>query len=45
MSFLVLGMAAKNPVGIDDAGPVATSFPVFEPLMTGLGAKLVRGGA
>ncbi len=42
MSFLVLGMAAKKPVSIDDAGPVATSFPVFEPLMTGLGAQLVR---
>jgi len=42
MSFLVLGMAAKKPVGIDDAGPVATSFPVFEPLMTRLGAQLVR---
>ncbi len=42
MSFLVLGMAAKNPVSIDDAGPVATSFPVFEPLMTHLGAQLQR---
>ena len=42
MSFLVLGMAAKKPVSIDDAGPVATSFPVFEPLMTALGAQLVR---
>jgi 3-phosphoshikimate 1-carboxyvinyltransferase len=42
MSFLVLGMAANKPVGIDDAGPVSTSFPVFEPLMMQLGAQLER---
>ena len=40
MSFLVLGMAAKNPVSVDDASPIATSFPIFESLMTGLGASL-----
>ncbi|MCI2400288.1 3-phosphoshikimate 1-carboxyvinyltransferase [Aliiroseovarius subalbicans] len=42
MSFLCLGMAAQNPVSVDDGGPIATSFPIFEPLMTGLGAQLVR---
>ena len=42
MSFLVLGMSSQKPVEIDDAGPVATSFPVFEPLMATLGAQLVR---
>jgi len=42
MSFMVLGMAAQKPVGSDDGGPIATSFPVFEPLMAGLGAQLVR---
>ncbi len=42
MSFLVLGMAAQAPVRIDDGAPVATSFPVFEPLMAGLGAQIVR---
>ena len=42
MSFMVLGMAAQKPVKIDDGGPIATSFPVFEPLMAGLGAQLVR---
>ena len=42
MSFLLLGMAAKTPVSIDDCGPVATSFPVFEPLMADLGARLER---
>lgn len=45
MSFLCLGMAAENPVKIDDAGPIATSFPDFEPLMTGLGAQLVRSNS
>ena len=42
MSFLVLGMAAKKPVSVDDGQPIATSFPVFEPLMAGLGAQIVR---
>ena len=40
MSFLVLGMAALAPVTVDDASPIATSFPVFEPLMRSLGADL-----
>lgn len=40
MAFLVLGMAAKRPVSVDDASPIVTSFPVFEALMTGLGATL-----
>ena len=42
MSFLVLGMAAKKPVSIDDASPIVTSFPIFESLMKGLGASLSR---
>ena len=40
MSFLVLGMAAKAPVTVDDATPIATSFPLFEGLMRDLGAEL-----
>ena len=40
MSFLVMGMAAKKPVSVDDASPIATSFPIFDALMTGLGARL-----
>ncbi|MGB8624250.1 MAG: 3-phosphoshikimate 1-carboxyvinyltransferase, partial [Paracoccaceae bacterium] len=44
MSFLCAGMAAQSPVGIDDAAPISTSFPVFEPLMEGLGARMQRGG-
>jgi 3-phosphoshikimate 1-carboxyvinyltransferase len=43
MSFLVAGMAAKAPVSVDDASPILTSFPIFEGLMTGLGALLERG--
>ncbi|MFN5826483.1 MAG: 3-phosphoshikimate 1-carboxyvinyltransferase, partial [Rhodobacterales bacterium] len=40
MSFLILGMASKQPVSVDDASPINTSFPVFTPLMTHLGAHL-----
>ncbi|WP_044025178.1 3-phosphoshikimate 1-carboxyvinyltransferase [Roseobacter litoralis] len=42
MSFLVLGMATQKPVKVDDAGPIATSFPIFEPLMAQLGARIQR---
>ncbi len=45
MSFMCLGMAAQSPVSVDDGGPIATSFPIFEPLMTGLGAQVVRVSA
>ncbi|MEP4196639.1 MAG: 3-phosphoshikimate 1-carboxyvinyltransferase [Aliishimia sp.] len=41
MSFLILGMAAQNPVSVDDGGPIATSFPIFTDLMTQLGANVV----
>ena len=40
MSFLVLGLASERPVQIDDAGPIATSFPDFTGLMRDLGARL-----
>jgi len=43
MSFLILGMAAKGGMGIDDAGPIATSFPTFLPLMRALGAGIADG--
>ncbi|MCY3984035.1 MAG: 3-phosphoshikimate 1-carboxyvinyltransferase [Roseovarius sp.] len=42
MSFLVLGLAANKPVSINDASPIATSFPTFEALMTGIGANIRR---
>jgi len=40
MSFLVLGLASRAPVTIDDAAPIATSFPSFLPMMRNLGADL-----
>ncbi|KGJ04614.1 3-phosphoshikimate 1-carboxyvinyltransferase [Paracoccus halophilus] len=40
MSFLVAGLASEQPIGVDDAGPIATSFPDFLPLMRGLGAEI-----
>jgi 3-phosphoshikimate 1-carboxyvinyltransferase len=42
MSFLILGMVTRAPVAVDDGGPIATSFPIFEPLMAGLGARISR---
>ena len=42
MSFLVLGLGARAPIAVDDVSPIATSFPSFESLMTGLGARLER---
>jgi len=38
MSFAVAGLASRGAVTIDDMAPVATSFPGFAALMTGLGA-------
>jgi len=38
MSFLVMGLAARSGMGIDDGAMIATSFPSFIPLMRGLGA-------
>ena len=43
MSFLVAGLAARRPVTVDDAAPIATSFPEFVPLMHGLGAVIEDG--
>ena len=42
MAFLCLGMGAKRPVRVDDAAPIATSFPRFAELMSALGARLTR---
>ena len=44
MSFMIMGMAASNPVSLDDGGPIATSFPIFEGLMGGLGSDIRRDG-
>lgn len=40
MSFLILGLGSDRPVTVDDITFVATSFPAFTGLMTGLGAQL-----
>jgi 3-phosphoshikimate 1-carboxyvinyltransferase len=45
MSFLVMGLAARAAVRIDDASPIETSFPGFEALMRGLGADIGPGAA
>ena len=42
MSFLVMGLASQQPVTVDDGRVIATSFPAFEPLMTGLGASFTH---
>ena len=41
MSFAVLGLGTARPVTVDDARPIATSFPTFVATMTGLGGRIV----
>ena len=38
MSALVMGLASEQPVEVDDAAFIATSFPGFAELMRSLGA-------
>lgn len=45
MSFLVLGLAAQNPITIDDDSMIATSFPDFFSCMAKLGAHFERPNA
>ena len=40
MAFLVLGLAAREPVAVDDASPIDTSFPRFAEVMNQLGARI-----
>ncbi|MEW6124015.1 MAG: 3-phosphoshikimate 1-carboxyvinyltransferase [Pseudomonadota bacterium] len=40
MAFLVLGLASREGVAIDDTTFIATSFPTFLPMMRGLGARI-----
>ena len=40
MSHLILGLAADEPVSVDEPGMIATSFPGFVDLMRGLGAEI-----
>jgi 3-phosphoshikimate 1-carboxyvinyltransferase len=39
MSFAVASLAARKPVTVDDRAPIATSFPIFVPMMESLGAE------
>jgi 3-phosphoshikimate 1-carboxyvinyltransferase len=41
MSFLVMGLASRRPVTVDDGTMIATSFPAFVEMMAGLGAGMV----
>ncbi|MDD2867086.1 3-phosphoshikimate 1-carboxyvinyltransferase [Neomegalonema sp.] len=43
MSHLVLGLASRRPVTVDDFGAVGTSFPGFAPIMAALGAQIAVG--
>jgi 3-phosphoshikimate 1-carboxyvinyltransferase len=40
MAFLVMGLAARDGMAVDDGAMIATSFPGFVPLMQGLGAAI-----
>ena len=40
MSFLVMGLATRAPIAIDDGRMIATSFPEFGDLMRALGADI-----
>lgn len=44
MSFLVLGTATLEPIRVDDASPIDTSFPGFADLMNELGANIEPTG-
>ncbi|MGU3361895.1 3-phosphoshikimate 1-carboxyvinyltransferase [Methylobacterium sp. M6A4_1b] len=40
MAFLVMGLATRAPVTVDDGAMIATSFPSFLPTMQGLGGRI-----
>jgi 3-phosphoshikimate 1-carboxyvinyltransferase len=40
MSFLILGLAARAPVAVDEPAMIGTSFPGFTSLMKSLGARI-----
>lgn len=40
MAFLTLGLAAREPVEVDGAGMIATSFPGYADVMRSLGADI-----
>ncbi len=40
MAFLVMGLATRDPMTVDDGSMIMTSFPTFIPLMRELGAAI-----
>lgn len=42
MSFLVLGAVSEEPISVDDAQPIETSFPKFTDIMNEAGMKISR---
>ncbi|MDE3059574.1 MAG: 3-phosphoshikimate 1-carboxyvinyltransferase [Pseudomonadota bacterium] len=40
MAFLVMGMSSRQPVTVDDASAIKTSFPNFVDLMNGIGGRI-----
>jgi 3-phosphoshikimate 1-carboxyvinyltransferase len=40
MAFLVMGLASREAMTVDDGAMIATSFPTFVPLMRDLGARI-----
>lgn len=40
MAFLVMGMASEQPITVDDASAISTSFPNFSELCNSLGARI-----
>ncbi|MGE4281523.1 MAG: 3-phosphoshikimate 1-carboxyvinyltransferase [Magnetospirillum sp.] len=45
MAFLIMGMASADPVAVDDAEAIDTSFPGFVDLMNGMGAQISKAEA
>jgi 3-phosphoshikimate 1-carboxyvinyltransferase len=43
MAFLVMGLAARSPVAVDEPAMIATSFPGFAALMRSIGAAIEEG--
>jgi 3-phosphoshikimate 1-carboxyvinyltransferase len=43
MSFLVMGLASRRAMSVDDGETIATSFPGFGALMASLGADIAPG--
>ncbi|MEO5809313.1 MAG: 3-phosphoshikimate 1-carboxyvinyltransferase [Sphingomicrobium sp.] len=44
MAFLTLGLAAQQPVDVDQAGMIATSFPGYAEAMRSIGARIEEAG-